>query len=123
MTLFNVEVLPQGIIKFTVLYLTRESIDAWVDYVVEHAPRMKAPLRLMYDFRNVGYPTPYLIQRAVEISNTVPVPEDTRSGYLAKPFSAEVFIRTYINRLAARSGVRRVFTDEDTLIAWLLELD
>jgi hypothetical protein len=116
---FEVEVIPPRIIRFCLKNYTRASIDAWAAYIREHDGKLKSPVRVLYDMREAGYPTPYAMSVASGLMQQVQAVEDMRTAYLVKNTIQETFYRLLTMRMPKRIGEVRVFHNEAAAIAWL----
>ena len=121
MTNFSVEVLPNSIICFTIPNFTRQVVDEWKAYVLKHDGEMKAPLRVIYDFRDSGYPSTYVLEEAGGLMNELQIPDDTRTAYLVHSRYHVAFGEILAHTMPERAGQVRVFSKEDEAVRWLLD--
>jgi len=117
---FKVELLPERIILFDFFDFKRETVDKWAEHVKAQDGKMLAPLRVMYNFRGAGYPTPYLLKVSVVMMETLQIPEDTRTAYMVQDRSHVAFGMVVARKMPRRAGLVRVFINQDEAKAWLL---
>lgn len=118
---FQVERLPNGIIKFCLKDFTRKSIDEWAAYVLARDGKLHAPLRVIYDMQKQGYPTPYLLHRTTTVMQELNIPPNTRTVYLVAHQLESAFYRVLAARMPPKIGEVRIFLSEADATKWLLE--
>ncbi len=110
-----------GVIRFTFHDFSRQTIDAWVEYVTIRDGKLRAPLRVIYDFQNLGLPTPYMNQKGVEMMSKLQIPEDTRTAYLVDTLLQITYYRLLARRMPKTAGAVQAFLREKDAIAWLTQ--
>lgn len=120
---YEKEILPDGIVVFAVKSTARAHIDAWyadVASVFAEARAKGAPVRLLYDIRQIDLVTPYSVQKAEDL-NKLPQPDNWRVATLVKnSFIANMV--NYVRLVSLQPGMRersRIFSDEAEALAWL----
>jgi hypothetical protein len=118
---FHVQRRPDGIIVMHFDDFSRSVVEQWVAHVRSKDGKLRSPLRVLYDFRDAGPPSPYALQIVGPLMQELTIPEDTRSAYLFKSRLDTHFARSIIRRMPAKVGKVRAFTDLEDAVAWLLE--
>lgn len=116
---FDIFVRDDRIIQVTLYSFARRAVQNWMDYVKEHDGKLRPPVRMLYDFREAGLPSRYLLDTINPFMKTLTIPANTRNAYL---FPAEYarFSMSFIRRMPPEAGLFRVFNDEKAAVDWLL---
>lgn len=117
----HVELRPDGIVIMTFDDFSRSVVEQWVAYVRSKDRKVRGPLRVLYDFREAGPPSPYALEVVGPVMRELTIPPDTRTAYVFKSRLDTHFARSIIRRMPAKVGKVRAFMTVDEAIGWLLE--
>lgn len=109
------------VVAFVFHDLKRATVDAWIEHVKAHDGKLRSPMRALYDFRETGPPSRYMLDVVGPLMETLTIPEDTRSAYLFKKGPNALFSRSLQRRMPRNVGETKGFTNFDAAIQWLLE--
>ncbi len=116
---FEVFVRDDRIIQTNLHSFARRYVENWMAYVKSHDGKLKPPVRMLYDFREAGLPSRYVLEIIGPFMKTLIIPEDTRSAYIF-PSAQARFSMSFMRRLPPEAGAVRVFNDEESAVEWLL---
>lgn len=117
---FTIYVRPDGIIVTRLHNFRRATIEVWMDYVRARDGKMRPPVRMLFDFRDIELPSKFLFDTIGPFYASLTIPEDTRSVYLFPKGPYQNFGRSLMKRLPPNVGKLREFTEIDEAIEWLL---
>lgn len=119
---FSVELRAEKrVIVFTYHDLKRSTVDAWARYAREHDGRLRPPVRLLYDFRETGPPSLYMLEILRPLMEELTIHPDTRSAYLFPRGPYARFDKSLSRRMPPNSGEFKGFTEYETALQWLLK--
>ncbi|MBZ0317106.1 MAG: hypothetical protein K8L91_11860 [Anaerolineae bacterium] len=118
---FHVNVRRDRIVVTTFDNLSREVLIQWVDYVRAQDGKMRAPVRILFDFRGAGAPSRFVFDRLPGILAELHLPDDTRCGFLFDDGTIARFTRRALTQLPSNIGVTRDFLNLGPAIKWLRE--
>jgi hypothetical protein len=112
---------PDGIIYTRFEDLSRRSIEAWMAMVRATDGKLRPPVRLLYDFRDAGAPSRFLLDSIGPFVEGLQIPPATRHAYLFRPGPYSRFATSIVRRMPAKVGVVKVFYEERQARNWLLD--
>jgi hypothetical protein len=118
---FHVEMRPDKIIVYQFDNLSREVLIQWVEYIRTHNDTMKPPVRILYDFRESGPPSRFLMDRLPDIMADLEIAEDIRSAFLVDDSLTGHFTRNALAKLPNNIGPTRSFLNLTPALKWLNE--
>lgn len=118
---FHVELRPDKIIVYQFDNLSREVLIQWVEYIRTHNESMKPPVRILYDFRESGPPSRFLMDRLPDILADFDIAEDIRSAFLVDDSLTGHFTRNALAKLPENIGPTKSFLNLTPALKWLKE--
>jgi hypothetical protein len=116
---FKVELVDSWLVRFTFFNLSRRAVDAWAVYVRERDGQATAALRVLYDLRQAGFPTPYATQLSLQVMAELRVPAGTRTAYLVSNRIQLAYYQLLARRMPPAVGEVKVFMEEAAVLKWL----
>ena len=117
----HISTLEQGILLFQFEALTREIFIPFGDYLRTEHPKWTAPVRLIFDFRDAGVPSRFMIDRAPRIFIDIDLPEDTRIACLVDDNSLGHLIHRALESWRKSIPQINSFLNFDPALDWLLK--
>ncbi len=117
---FTVHLRDDGIIIVTLYTFARWAVEAWMDYVLARNGKLRSPLRLLYDFRQGGAPSQFLLETVGPFMERLIIPEDTRNAYVFARGPYQRFAHSFLRRMPDHVGDIKAFADIDEAVKWLL---
>ncbi len=118
---FHVEMLPDKIVVYRFDNLSREVLIQWVEYIRTHNEAMKPPVRILYDFRESGPPSRFLMDRLPDILADLEIADDIRSAFLVDDSLTGHFTRNALSKLPENIGPTKSFLNLAPALKWLKE--
>jgi hypothetical protein len=118
---FHVEFRPDRIIVYQFDNLSREVLIQWVEYIRTNNDAMKPPVRILYDFRESGPPSRFLMDRLPDILADLEIADDIRSAFLVDDSLTGHFTRNALTRLPDNIGPTKSFLNLTPALKWLKE--
>lgn len=121
---FTVEVLkPHRVILFTFADFKRQTVDIWYQYVEERDGQFTQALKVIYDMRQSGLPTPYLTTLSTKAMRELQIPNGTRTAYLVSSQIQYTYYRFLAARMPKRAGLIQVFKTMEDALVWVIEAE
>ncbi|NDJ85336.1 MAG: hypothetical protein GYB66_05585 [Chloroflexi bacterium] len=120
---FHEEIYPGHILLYRFDNLSREVLIQWVDYIRGKTDSLESPVRILYDFRNSGPPSRFLIDRLPAIMGELQFPENTRSAFLVDDDINGRFTRNALVSMPANIGKTQSFLNVTPALKWLKQED
>jgi len=118
----EITIIPHGIIVYTLSDFSRQTIEAWGNYVLSNKDNLPNRIRVLYDLRQCGMATNFVLQYQDRVLDQLSLPEDTRSAYLVGSDHFQKLWTRHIQRgVKGKIASLRTFTDYDRAVAWLNE--
>lgn len=118
---FTIQLRPDGIIVTKLHNFRRSTVEAWMEYVRARDGKLRPPVRMLYDFRESGLPSKFLLDAIGPFMDELTIPEDTRNAYLFPIGPYQYFSRSFMSRMPSHVGAVKGFTDLKSAAKWLLE--
>ena len=118
---FHVEMLPDKIVVYRFDNLSREVLIQWVEYIRTHNEAMQPPVRILYDFRESGPPSRFLMDRLPDILSDLEIADDIRSAFLVDDSLTGHFTRNALTKLPENIGPTKSFLNLAPALKWLKE--
>lgn len=114
--------MPHGIIVYTLSDFSRPTIEAWGEYVLSNKENLPDRIRVLYDLRQCGMATKFVLEYQERVLVQLDLPTDTRSAYLVgSDYFQQIWTRLIQQNIKTGLAQLKTFTDYDTAIAWLNE--
>ena len=116
----DISVIPNNILVYTLSDFTRPTIEAWGNYVLSQKDNLPDRIRVLYDLRQCGLATAFVIEYQDKILSQLNLPDDTRSAYLV---STDEFLRLWTriiqSNVKSKTAQLKTFIDYDEAVDWL----
>lgn len=116
----EITIIPHGIVVYTLSDFTRPTIEAWGDYVLSQKESLPDRIRVLYDLRQCGLATKFVIDYQDNVLSQLNLPDDTRSAYLV---STDEFLRLWTriiqDNVKFKTAQLKTFTSYDDAVQWL----
>lgn len=116
----EITIIPHGIIAYTLSDFSRKTIEAWGNYVLSNKDNLPDRIRVLYDLRQCGMATNFVLEYQDRILAQVNLPDDTRSAYLVGSDHFQQLWTRHIQR-GVKSDLAKLktFTNYEAAVAWL----
>jgi chloramphenicol O-acetyltransferase len=116
----DISIIPHGIVVYTLSDFTRPTIEAWGEYVLSQRDNLPDRIRVLYDLRQCGLATKFVIEYQDQVLSQLDLPDNTRSAYLV---STDEFLRLWTriiqDNIKFKTATLKTFTNYDEAVDWL----
>ncbi|MCA9887083.1 MAG: hypothetical protein KC546_01875 [Anaerolineae bacterium] len=119
---FDWSISDDGIIVYHFRNSRREAIDTWIGMTRQHRDDFLAqgkPLKRIWFFHDAVMPTPYAVQKAIQLAKEVPPDMPTQVACVVTNQRIYTLIRYVFSVIDTRKDYIQFFGDEASALDWL----
>ena len=94
-------------------------VDQWASFVKASSAKIGPRLRVLYDFRKCGAPSPYALQRVGPVMQSIDVPPNTKTAHLYKSSNDTQFTEHIVRMMPENVGEVQAFSSYQDALKWL----
>ena len=118
----DIALIPDGILVYTLSDFNRPTIEAWGNYVLSQKDNLPDRVRVLYDLRQCGLATKFVVEYQDQVLSQLNLPDDTRSAYLVSSDELlQMWTRIIQSNVKLKTAQLKTFTGYDEAVHWLNE--